>query len=77
MIRFFIEGAVKSVPIVLAKQLKDNGEIYTVLKEEDYIGEIDRGQKVDSLISFTKLFNTNLYELKDFIIQENGYEKSL
>ena len=75
--KIFIEGAVKSVPKVLAKQLKDNGEIYTVLKEEDYIGEFVRGQKVGSIISFTKLFNTNLYELKDFIIQENGYEKSL
>ena len=75
--KIFIEGAVKSVPKVLNKQLKDNGEIFTVLKEEDYIGEFVRGQKVGSLISFTKLFNTNLYELKDFIIQENGYEKSL
>ena len=61
----------------IIKKLKDNGEIYTVLKEEDYIGEFVRGQKVGSIISFTKLFNTNLYELKDFIIQENGYEKSL
>ena len=75
--KIFIEGAVKSVPKVLNKQLKDNGEIFTVLKEEDYIGEFVRGQKIGSLISFTKLFNTNLNELKDFIIQENGYEKSL
>ena len=75
--KIFIEGAVKSVPKVLIKQLKDNGEIFTVLKEEDYIGEFVRGQKIGSHISFTKLFNTNLYELKDFIIQENGYEKSL
>ena len=75
--KIFIEGAVKSVPKVLAKQLKDNGEIYTVLKEEDYIGEFVRGQKIGSIISFTKLFNTNLNELEDFIIQENDYEKSL
>jgi protein-L-isoaspartate(D-aspartate) O-methyltransferase len=75
--KIFIEGAVNSIPNVLVKQLKDNGEIYTVLKEDDYIGEFVRGQKIDSLISFTKLFNTNIYELKDFIIQENGYEKSL
>ncbi len=75
--KIFIEGAVKSIPKVLVKQLKDNGEIYTVLKEDDYIGEFVRGQKVDSIISFTKLFNTNLYELTDFIIQENDYEKSL
>ena len=75
--KIFIEGAVKSVPKVLIKQLKDNGEIYTVLKEDDYIGEFVRGKKIDSFISFTKLFNTHLYELSDFIIQENGYEKSL
>ena len=75
--KIFIEGAVKSVPKVLIKQLKDNGEIFTVLKEEDYIGEFVKGQKTGSYISFTKLFNTNLNELKDFIIQENGYEKSL
>ena len=74
--KIFIEGAVKSIPKVLAKQLKDNGEIYTVLKEDDYIGEFVRGQKIDSLISFTKLFNTNLYELTDFIIQENDYGKN-
>ena len=75
--KIFIEGAVKSIPKVLVKQLKKNGEIYTVLKEDDYIGEFVRGQKIDSLVSFTKLFNTNLYELKDFIIPENDYEKSL
>jgi len=63
--------------LIQLKKLKDDGEIFTVLKEEDYIGEFVRGQKIGSHISFTKLFNTNLYELKDFIIQENGYEKSL
>jgi len=75
--KIFIEGAVKSIPKVLVKQLKDNGEIYTVLKEDEFIGEFVRGQKIDSFISFTKLFNTYLYELSDFIIQENDYEKSL
>ena len=75
--KIFIEGSVKSIPDVLVKQLKDNGEIYTVLKEDDYIGEFVRGKKINSLISFTKIFNTNLFELKDFISQENGYENSL
>tara|TARA_Y100000589_G_scaffold314041_1_gene336082 strand:+ start:100 stop:738 length:639 start_codon:yes stop_codon:yes gene_type:complete len=74
--KIFIEGAVKSIPKVLVKQLKDNGEIYTVLKEDDYIGEFVRGEKIDSIISFTKLFNTHLYELSDFIIQENDYDKN-
>ena len=68
---------IQRTAVLNAEQLKDNGEIYTVLKEEDYIGEFVRGQKIGSSISFTKLFNTNLNELKDFIIQENGYEKSL
>ena len=71
--KIFIEGGVEAVPSALVKQLKDDGEIYTVLKE-DKIGEFVRGQKVGSMISFTKLFNTNLFELKDFIIQDNGYE---
>ena len=74
--KIFIEGSINSVPNTLIKQLKDNGEIYTVIKDEDDIGEFVRGRKIDSLISFTKLFNTNLYELEDFIIPENGYENS-
>ncbi len=75
--KIFIEGSVKSIPEVLVKQLKDKGEIYAVLKEDDHIGEFVRGQKINSIISFTKLFNTNLYELEDFISQDDGYEKTL
>ncbi len=71
--KIFIEGGVETIPSTLVKQLKDDGEIYTVLIE-DKIGEFVRGQKVGSIISYTKLFNTNLFELKDFIIKENGYE---
>ena len=62
------------MPKILVKQLKEDGEIYTVLKDDDYIGEFVRGQKVGSLISFTKLFNTNLSELEDFINHDNDYE---
>ena len=72
--KIFIEGGIEEVPASLIKQLKEDGEIYTVLKEDENIGEFVKGQKVGSMISFTKLFNTNLFELKDFIIQENGYE---
>ncbi len=72
--KIFIEGSVQSIPSALSKQLKENGEIYTVLKDDDYIGEFVRGKKIDSIISFTKLFNTNLFELEDFINQKNGYE---
>ncbi len=75
--KIFIEGSINSVPNTLIKQLKENGEIYTVIKYDDYTGEFVRGKKIDSIISFTKLFNTNLYELEDFIIQDdNGYENS-
>ncbi len=72
--KIFIEGSVQKIPNNIIKQLKDNGEIFTVLKEDDHIGQFVRGQKIDSIISFTKLFNTNLFELEDFISQENGYE---
>ena len=72
--KIFIEGSVQKIPENLIKQLKDNGEIYTVLKEDDHLGQYVRGQKVDSIISFTKLFDTNLFELEDFISQDNGYE---
>ena len=72
--KIFIEGSVQKIPNNIIKQLKDNGEIYTVLKEDDHIGQFVKGQKIDSLISFTKLFNTNLFELEDFISQDNGLE---
>lgn len=72
--KIFIEGAVRSIPKTLVKQLKDDGEIYTVLKEDEYVGQFVRGQKIDSIISYTKLFNTNLYELDDFMNQDDGYE---
>ena len=72
--KIFIEGSVQKIPNNIIKQLKDNGEIYTVLKEDDHIGQFVKGQKIDSIISFTKLFNTNLFELEDFISQDNGLE---
>lgn len=75
--KIFIEGSVQKIPVNLIKQLKDNGEIFTVLKEDDHIGQFVRGQKIDSIISFTKLFDTNLFELEDFISQDDGYEKTL
>ena len=72
--KIFIEGSIKSLPKILVKQLKEDGEIYTVLKDDDYVGEFVRGQKIGSIISYTKLFNTNLCELEDFINHENGFE---
>ena len=74
--KIFIEGSVEKVPDNLLKQLKEDGEIFTVIKnkEDNYVGEFIRGLKVDSGISIEKFFNTNVNVLKDFIIWNNGYE---
>ncbi len=66
--KIFIEGAVKSIPNSLVKQLKDSGEIFTVVSNEDYIGDFVRGIKINSRISIEKLFNTNIGNIKDFMI---------
>jgi len=68
--KIFIEGSIRKVPDYLVKQLKDDGEIFTVIKnnEDNYIGEFVRGLKVDSGISIEKFFNTNINELEDFMI---------
>tara|TARA_B100001939_G_scaffold243997_1_gene211422 strand:- start:187 stop:840 length:654 start_codon:yes stop_codon:yes gene_type:complete len=68
--KIFIEGSVEKVPDTLLKQLKEDGEIFTVIKnkEDNYVGEFIRGLKVDSGISIEKFFNTNVNVLKDFII---------
>ena len=68
--KIFIEGSVEKVPDNLLKQLKEDGEIFTVIKnkEDNYVGEFIRGLKVDSGISIEKFFNTNVNVLKDFII---------
>ena len=74
--KIFIEGSVEKVPDNLLKQLKENGEIFTVIKsrEDNYVGEFVRGLKVDSGISIEKFFNTNVNELKDFIIWDYEHE---
>ena len=74
--KIFIEGSVEKVPDNLLKQLKENGEIFTVIKSRDdnYVGEFVRGLKVDSGISIEKFFNTNVNELKDFIIWDYEHE---
>ena len=68
--KIFIEGSVEKVPDTLLKQLKEDGEIFTVIKnkEDNYVGEFIRGLKVESGISIEKFFNTNVNVLKDFII---------
>ena len=68
--KIFIEGSVEKVPDNLLKQLKEDGEIFTVIKnkEDNYVGEFIRGLRVDTGISIEKFFNTNVNVLKDFII---------
>ena len=68
--KIFIEGSVEKVPDNLLKQLIEDGEIFTVIKnkEDNYVGEFIRGLKVESGISIEKFFNTNVNVLKDFII---------
>ena len=68
--KIFIEGSIEKVPNNLLNQLKEDGEIFTVIKnkEDNYVGEFIRGLKVDSGISIEKFFNTNVNELKDFMI---------
>ena len=74
--KIFIEGSVEKVPDHLLKQLKEDGEIFTVIKnkEDNYVGEFIRGLKVESGISIEKFFNTNVNVLKDFIIWDYEHE---
>ena len=73
--KVFIEGSVNYVPKSIISQVKQNGKIFTVLKQNnDNIGEFVSGIKIDSKVSFSNLFNTNVKLLKDFIIEEKDYE---
>ena len=75
--KIFIEGSVNFIPDDLLRQLKDDGEIFTVLENNDRnIGEFVRGVKIDSSLSFSSFFNTSVNLLPDFIIEENDYEKT-
>ena len=37
--KIFIEGTIKSIPDSLIKQLKDRGEIFVTLKNQEYVGD--------------------------------------
>ena len=65
--KIFIEGSVKNIPNNIIKQLKDEGEVFTVIKNDEYLGDYIRGLRVETGISVEKFFNTNISELKDFI----------
>jgi len=65
--KIFIEGSVSHIPENLVKQLKEDGEIYTVIKNIDEpVGFFVRGLKIKNDVSFTKIFNTNVCNLNDF-----------
>lgn len=66
--KIFIEGSVKSIPSHLVKQLKSKGEIFVILKNEDYIGDFVRALKIESNLSIEKFFNTSLKDSLDTII---------
>tara|TARA_B100000965_G_C19458302_1_gene698487 strand:- start:257 stop:904 length:648 start_codon:yes stop_codon:yes gene_type:complete len=66
--KIFIEGAVKNIPNSLIKQLKDSGEIFTVVRNEEYVGDFVRAVKIDTKISIEKIFNTNVDHIKNFMI---------
>ena len=66
--KIFIEGSVKSIPSHLVKQLKSKGEIFVILKNEDYIGDFVRALKIESNLSIEKFFNTSLKDSLDIMI---------
>ena len=66
--KIFIEGSVSNIPMSIVNQLKENGEIYTVIKNiDESIGFFVKGIRVKNGLSFTKIFNTNINNLSDFI----------
>tara|TARA_B100000524_G_scaffold27530_1_gene13654 strand:+ start:153 stop:764 length:612 start_codon:yes stop_codon:yes gene_type:complete len=66
--KIFIEGSVKSVPAPIIKQLKDDGEIFVTLKNQNYVGDFVRGLKIESNLSIEKCFNTNVKDKMELII---------
>ena len=72
--KIFIEGSVSNIPMSIVNQLKENGKIYTVIKNiEQSIGFFVKGIKVKNGLSFTKMFNTNINNLSDFMNGSNDY----
>ena len=66
--KIFIEGTVKSIPDSFIKQLKDNGEIFVTLKNQEYVGDFVRALKIESNISIEKFFTTSVKDKVELII---------
>lgn len=72
--KIFIEGSVSNIPMGIVNQLKENGKIYAVIKNiDESIGFFVRGLRVKNGLSFTKIFNTNINSLGDFINESDDY----
>jgi len=72
--KIFIEGSVSNIPMSIINQLKEDGKIYTVIKKiDESIGFFVKGLKVKHGLSFTKIFNTNINNLGDFINESDDY----
>ena len=66
--KIFIEGSVSNIPMSIVNQLKEDGEIYTVIKNiDESIGFFVKGIRVKNGLSFTKIFNTNINNLSELI----------
>ena len=57
-----------SIPESLVKQLKDDGEIFVTLKNQEYVGDFVRALKIESNISIEKYFNTNVKDKIELLI---------
>ena len=66
--KIFIEGTVNSIPTPLIKQLKDDGEIFVTLKNEEYVGDFIRGLRLGSNLSIEKFFNINIKDNLEIIV---------
>ena len=66
--KIFIEGTIKSIPDSFIKQLKDNGEIFVTLKNQEYVGDFVRALKIESNISIEKFFTTSVKDKVELII---------
>ncbi len=72
--KIFIEGSVNNIPNSIVNQLKENGQIFTVIKNiNETIGFFVKGIRVKNSLSFTRIFNTSVCNLKDFITEGDDY----
>ena len=66
--KIFIEGTVNSIPTPLIKQLKDDGEIFVTLKNEEYVGDFIRGLRLDQTFLLKNSFNINIKDNLEIIV---------